>query len=598
MSGRGAAGVFLEALRLDRDPPAQIRRRGRAAVEMGVGGFVLFGGEQDQIRHLVSELRELATRPLWFAADLERGAGQQFRGAQALPPPAALAHHPDPGEAVRTAGAVTGREARSLGVDLVLAPVLDLDVEARNPIVGVRSFGEGPGVVGRLGSAWIDACQGQGVAACAKHFPGHGRTRGDSHLELPVVTADRDALEADLSPFRRVADDVATVMAAHVAYPALGCPGPASLDRSVLHGLLRDEMGFGGLVLSDAMVMAGFTDAASEVSAGGGEGPLAVRALLAGCDLLLYPDDLEGAARAVEREAARSEEVSERLEEALTRSREVRAALPGGAGPLPGMAERDAGGRGRVATDRPGEEPGAGIEGSVDPAALEELAEGCLVSRGPPPGGPETPEEGRPGAGTAGGRQPAAGGMPRVRVLVFSDDPAVDAAPRGCDPEGGAFGRAFADELWRRGVAVTSPAGGSESEDDGRRRGPGSRGADARVAPEGGWLRETGVDPGGSLVPPAGSPAGGSAESAPVGTVGTVVLLRSTPRAWKGRAGPDRSLRARVREAVRESGAYLVLFGHLRLLEELELPGLCAWWPNARMERAAARWLARRLGEG
>ncbi|MEN8144034.1 MAG: glycoside hydrolase family 3 N-terminal domain-containing protein [Gemmatimonadota bacterium] len=300
--------VFLEALRLDQDPLESVRSRAFKALEHGVGGFVLFGGEAESVARLTADLRAEAGRPLWFAADLERGAGQQFEGLPTLPPPAALARHPAPEQAVRLAAGQTARDARSVGINWALAPVLDLDIEPANPIVGTRSFGSDPELVARLGAAWIEACQAGGVAACAKHFPGHGRTTGDSHSELPSVDSPREELEDDLVPFRAVASEVATVMSAHVAYPGLGSSGPATLSPAILGALLRSELGFEGLVVSDALNMAGFS----------GASPAA--ALLAGCDLLLYPADLETAVRGLGAAARRAEPVARRLEDAAARS--------------------------------------------------------------------------------------------------------------------------------------------------------------------------------------------------------------------------------------------------------------------------------------
>ncbi len=252
-AGPGQAGarlsaghLFLEALRLDQESLDDLRRRIDAALRLEVGGFIFFGAEAEAAARLAGEILAAARRPLWLAADLERGAGQHLRGLTTFPPPAALARHPDAAAAVRVAARVTAREARALGLNLVLAPVLDLDVEARNPIVGTRSFGSDPDTVAALGRSWVDACQAEGVAACGKHFPGHGRTTADSHAELPVVDASVQVLEADLAPFRAVAADVACLMSAHVAYPALGALGPATLERAVLDDLLRGEMGFEG----------------------------------------------------------------------------------------------------------------------------------------------------------------------------------------------------------------------------------------------------------------------------------------------------------------------------------------------------------------
>lgn len=320
-----AALLLIEALRLDRDSIEAVRRRALEALELGAGGFLLFGGDADTVFRLLAELRDAAGRPLWLAADLERGAGQQFSGCATLPPPAALARHPDPDEAVRTAARITGEEARSLGLNWILAPVLDLDLGGDNPIVGTRSFGADPVLVSRLGRRWIEACQAAGPAACAKHFPGHGRTSADSHLELPVVSAPAEVLQDDLAPFAAVAAVVETVMAAHVAYPALSTASvgpetaggpPATRDPALLDGLLRRRLGFAGLIVSDALTMRGFATPAEEGSA-------AVAAIRAGCDLLLYPGDLGETARALHSAAESDAAMTDRIEEAAARSAEV-----------------------------------------------------------------------------------------------------------------------------------------------------------------------------------------------------------------------------------------------------------------------------------
>ena len=149
------------------DASRQLRER---ALELGVGGFVLAPAPQDDVRAITKELRTRARQPLLIAATMERGAGQALLGATGLPPLAALASLGDP-DAIRKAARLTAREARTLGVTWALAPVLDLDSNADNPIVGSRSFGADPTLVARLGSAWIEACQQEGVLACAKHFP-------------------------------------------------------------------------------------------------------------------------------------------------------------------------------------------------------------------------------------------------------------------------------------------------------------------------------------------------------------------------------------------------------------------------------------------
>ena len=290
---------------------------------LGVGGFILFGGEREAMRSLISQLQSAATHPLLIGSDLERGAGQQAAGLTGLPPLRALA---DLGaDAVRDAARLTAREARDVGVNWVFAPVVDLDVEPANPIVQTRSFGDDPEQVAALGGAWIMACQAGGVLACAKHFPGHGRTLTDSHAGLPSVTSSRLVLDADILPFRKAVEaGVASVMTAHVAYPALDASGaPATYSAPIVAGLLRRQLGFEGLVVTDALVMEGALQGLDETQG-------AVRAIAAGCDLLLYPDDVAAVARALERSAASGALQCERLEEAATRRRDAleRVAAP------------------------------------------------------------------------------------------------------------------------------------------------------------------------------------------------------------------------------------------------------------------------------
>ena len=273
------------------DASRELRER---ALELGVGGFVLSPAPQEDVRALTKELRTRAKHPLLIAATMERGAGQALIGATGLPPLAAIAALGD-ADAVRKAARLTAREARTLGVTWALAPVLDLDLNPENPIVGSRSFGSDPALVAKLGSAWIEACQQEGVLACAKHFPGHGRTATDSHLERPSVRVTRhELMERDLIPFRAaIKAGVASVMTAHVAFPSLDPAGPpATLSMAIVRVLLRERLGFDGLVVTDSLDMKGLTSTVSEVDA-------AVAALFAGCDLVLMPTDLDATVAAL-----------------------------------------------------------------------------------------------------------------------------------------------------------------------------------------------------------------------------------------------------------------------------------------------------------
>jgi beta-glucosidase len=286
------AEVVLPAIRWDPERGYEGQRPAiERALSLGVGGFILFGGEREATRALTAELRSGAPRPLLIASDLERGAGQQVKGLTQLPPLLALAALGV--DAVREAARITAQESRDVGINWALAPVCDLDNEPLNPIVQTRALGADAYEVAQLAAAWIDACQSAGVLACAKHYPGHGRTTTDSHAELPVVTAGRE-LERDLMPFRRaVAAGVAGVMTAHVAYPAWDSQGvPATNSRALLTDLLRRDLFFTGLTVTDALIMEGALSGQSEAQG-------SVRALSAGCDLLLYPKDLDGVVAAL-----------------------------------------------------------------------------------------------------------------------------------------------------------------------------------------------------------------------------------------------------------------------------------------------------------
>ncbi|HEY7612641.1 MAG TPA: glycoside hydrolase family 3 N-terminal domain-containing protein [Gemmatimonadales bacterium] len=283
------------------------------ALELGVGGFIIFGGNVESVRRLTTDLTRRAERPLLLASDLERGAGQQVEGLTEFPPPLALAALDDPAVA-RWAGAVTAQEARAVGINWVFAPVADLDVLPENPIVQTRAFGDDPNRVATLVRSWIEGCQGAGALACAKHYPGHGRTALDSHVTLPSVDAGRDTLVAsDLVPFNvAVESGVAAMMTAHVAFPSLDATGTAAtLSAPIMDGLRR-TLHYDGLVVTDALIMDGALTGRRESDA-------AVQALLAGVDLLLYPKDprrlREAIAGAVESGAL----PGERLEESLRR---------------------------------------------------------------------------------------------------------------------------------------------------------------------------------------------------------------------------------------------------------------------------------------
>ena len=308
------ARLILPALRADsRGSFAGASAAIADALALGVGGFIIFGGNVESVRRLTSDLLRRADRPLLLASDLERGAGQQVEGLTEFPPPLALAAMED-AAVVRWAGAVTAQEARAVGINWVFAPVADLDVLPQNPIVQTRAFGDDPNRVATLVRSWIEGCQGAGALACAKHYPGHGRTAVDSHVTLPSVEAPRETLlESDLVPFTVAAESgVASMMTAHVAFPALDPSGAAAtLSAPIMDGLRR-TLGFDGLVVTDALIMDGALTGRRESDA-------AVQALQSGVDLLLYPKDPRRIRDAIVAAVESGALSRERLEESLRR---------------------------------------------------------------------------------------------------------------------------------------------------------------------------------------------------------------------------------------------------------------------------------------
>ena len=297
----------------------------KSLLELGVGGVILLGGSCAEVGLRTQQLRQWAGHPLLLCADVEEGVGQRFEGATWLVPPLALGqlHRSDPKRAMALAeryGRCTGLDARALGLNWVLGPVCDVNNNPANPVINVRAWGETPQTASDLAAAFTRGVQATGVLACAKHFPGHGDTSTDSHLELPVIGHNRGRLDAvELPPFQAViAEGVAAVMTAHLMLSALDPERPATLSRPVLTGLLRQELGFDGLIVTDALVM--------EAIAGRyGAGEAAVLALEAGADLVLMPADARGALASIEAAVADGRLSESQLQRSAERRRKALA---------------------------------------------------------------------------------------------------------------------------------------------------------------------------------------------------------------------------------------------------------------------------------
>jgi beta-N-acetylhexosaminidase len=288
-----------------------------------IGGFHVFGGAEAApdvlldanygsvtlgqplaAASLLNRLQAIAPYPLLNSADFETGAGFRLEGATAFPRNMAFGAAGDEKLAYE-AGRITAIESRAIGVQVNFAPVVDVNNNPRNPVINTRSYGEDPGLVGRLGSAYVRGLQAGGMIATLKHFPGHGNTDVDSHLGLPIIKDPREALDqTEFPPFKAgIAAGAGAVMTAHVEMPALDpSPNtPTTLSQPIVSGVLRREFGFDGLVYTDSMGMAGVTALYKP-------GDAAVRAIKAGNDVVLHSPD-EGAAFAAIKAAVQSGEI-------------------------------------------------------------------------------------------------------------------------------------------------------------------------------------------------------------------------------------------------------------------------------------------------
>lgn len=279
------------------EPPVQTLRHW--IQELGVGGVILLGGSAAEVRLRTHQLQGWATTPLLIAADIEEGVGQRFAGAVWLPPPMALnaIAQWDLDRAIQYAeqmGAATAQEALAIGINWVLAPVVDVNNNPANPVINVRAFGDTPETVIQLTTAFIRGAQCHAVLTTAKHFPGHGDTAIDSHLELPILPHDKARLRMiEFPPFvAAIEAGVEAVITAHLQIPALDATYPATLSPAILTGELRQQLGFSGLIVTDALVMGAITN-----RFGANEAP--VLAVEAGADIVLMPVDPEGAIQAL-----------------------------------------------------------------------------------------------------------------------------------------------------------------------------------------------------------------------------------------------------------------------------------------------------------
>ena len=311
--------------------PAELRSLAR---EFQLGGVILFARNieaPEQIAELSHDVQSMAGEmPLWISVDQEGGRVARLRAPfTEWPPMAALGRSGDPALASRFAAALAA-ELRAVGITLDYAPVLDIDTNPKNPVIGDRALAADAALVGTLGAAIVRGLQENGVAACGKHFPGHGDTSVDSHHDLPIVEHPPDRIRrVECVPFRdAIRADVAFIMTAHLLVPSLDDENPATLSRRIVDGLLRDELGFDGVILSDDLEMEALARTHTPPEA-------AVRAIAAGCDAVLVcraraddrSQDIEVQAAVLEALVHAVEDGSipyTRLEDALRRHRRAK----------------------------------------------------------------------------------------------------------------------------------------------------------------------------------------------------------------------------------------------------------------------------------
>ncbi|MEM9246288.1 MAG: glycoside hydrolase family 3 N-terminal domain-containing protein [Cyanobacteria bacterium P01_F01_bin.153] len=333
---RASGMVFDQQIRYPVwEPKAEILRSW--VQDLGVGGVILLGGSALELAQRTQQLQGWAQNseakiPLLLAADVEEGVGQRFAGATWFPPPFALGMMYAQGQNLadqardfaRQMGTAIAQESLAVGLNWVLAPVVDVNNNPDNPVINVRAFGEDPATVADLTTAFLQGMESYPVLGSAKHFPGHGDTATDSHLELPVIPHDDGRLsEIELVPFQKaIAAGVDTVMTAHLQIPAWDKDWPITLSRKVLTGQLRERLGFDGIIVTDALVMGAIAN-----RYGANEAP--VLALEAGADILLMPADPPEAITAICK-AVKTGRISRgRIEESVGRIWTAKAKVQG-----------------------------------------------------------------------------------------------------------------------------------------------------------------------------------------------------------------------------------------------------------------------------
>jgi len=291
------------------------REKIRELVRKGIGGFIVFGGQKNAVSDFIAEIQSFSRVPLFIASDIERGVGQQIRKCSLFPCQMAVSaaiakDSPEDVRLLENAIRMVAAEAQSAGINMPLIPVLDVNRDPDNPIICTRAFSDDPADVAWFGLMYIKILEHAGLISCAKHFPGHGDTSVDSHIQLPVIRKTYSQLmETDLVPFRTAIDNrVSSIMVGHLSLPVIDTK-PSSLSKKIISEILRKELGFNGLVLTDALTMHALKDIRDVHS----------QCIDAGADILLHPSDPDSAVKELIASIEAKEITGEQIDSAWNR---------------------------------------------------------------------------------------------------------------------------------------------------------------------------------------------------------------------------------------------------------------------------------------
>lgn len=282
-------------------------------VHNDIGGFILFGGVRQDIKKFIEELQSIAEIPLFIAADIERGVGQQIKGSTNFPCQMAVTASIDKNKdgdisILENMIRAISDESIDIGINMPLIPVMDVNKNPANPIICTRAFSDRPEMVAWFGSRFIKTMQKSGLICCAKHFPGHGDTSIDSHISLPVINKTKtDLMREDIIPFiEAIKSNVNSIMIGHLRVPELDSK-PASLSKKIITDLLKKDIGFKGLVLTDALNMHALKDF----------GQVSAVCISAGADILLHPADIDTTVKELLKAVKAKEIGEEQIDNAL-----------------------------------------------------------------------------------------------------------------------------------------------------------------------------------------------------------------------------------------------------------------------------------------